>query len=199
MATICTPFRTISTVEIGRGPPLLVIHGGPGFRYDYMLEPLAPLADTRTLVYFPQLGCEEQADQTTHSCVTAMDNVSDVEAVAQALSARGRFDIIAHSWGTYIAPHLLGLDVGAAIHNLILVSSVPCRWDLLQLAFTRARFRREALVRGRVQLALHQSQNSSVYLSRRRWRPVVRRCSTQLRPYSLALMRVFFGPYVVTI
>ena len=42
---------------VGTGPPILVVHGGPGFDHTYLVEPLAFLTDRRTLVFYDQPGC----------------------------------------------------------------------------------------------------------------------------------------------
>src|SRR5207249_2070026 len=44
-------------LTIGLGPPVLVIHGGPGFDHRYLLPAVAELAKRRTLILYDQPGC----------------------------------------------------------------------------------------------------------------------------------------------
>src|ERR1041385_7843735 len=41
---------------LGRGKPLLVVHGGPGASHDYFLPYLLPLARTNRLVFIDERG-----------------------------------------------------------------------------------------------------------------------------------------------
>ena len=42
--------------EIGAGPSIVVLHGGPDFGYDYLLPELDRLAERFRLVYYDQRG-----------------------------------------------------------------------------------------------------------------------------------------------
>lgn len=42
-------------VGSGASPPLVLVHGGPGFNSDY-LDTLAALADERPVIFYDQLG-----------------------------------------------------------------------------------------------------------------------------------------------
>src|ERR1700680_5261413 len=41
---------------IGRGAPLMIVHGGPGASHDYLLPHLVPLARTNQLVFIDGSG-----------------------------------------------------------------------------------------------------------------------------------------------
>src|SRR5690349_14231570 len=41
---------------IGRGAPLLVVHGGPGASHDYFLPYLLPLARTNKIIFIDERG-----------------------------------------------------------------------------------------------------------------------------------------------
>src|SRR6059058_541519 len=42
--------------EIGRGTPLMVVHGGPGASHDYFLPYLLPLARRHKLIFIDERG-----------------------------------------------------------------------------------------------------------------------------------------------
>jgi proline iminopeptidase len=98
----------------GSGPPVLVLHGGPGLS-DYT-EPLADeLVDSYTVYRYQQRGL---APSSTEGPFTVDAHISDVIAVLEAIGEQ-RVWLIGHSWGGHLALHfacvhpdrLLGLVV----------------------------------------------------------------------------------------
>src|SRR4029450_12364266 len=49
--------------EIGRGQPLIVLHGGPNFDHRYLLPDLDRLADAFRLIYYDQRGRGQSAER----------------------------------------------------------------------------------------------------------------------------------------
>jgi pimeloyl-ACP methyl ester carboxylesterase len=45
--------------EIGRGQPVIVLHGGPDFDHSYLLPDLDRLADAFRLIHFAYLECAD--------------------------------------------------------------------------------------------------------------------------------------------
>jgi hypothetical protein len=54
-------------VGSGDAIPLITLHGGPGFTHDY-LEPLGALCKERPVVFYDQLGAENQIVRMTSRC-----------------------------------------------------------------------------------------------------------------------------------
>ncbi len=95
-----TPQGTISGWESGDGPPLLFLHGGPGFsEYGRMLTGEVP---AWRFITFQQRGL---APSTTAGPFTLEQHVADAAAV---LDARGvaRAVVVGHSFGAHFALHL---------------------------------------------------------------------------------------------
>jgi pimeloyl-ACP methyl ester carboxylesterase len=42
--------------DIGKGPPIIVLHGGPDFDHSYLVPDLDRLADAYRLIYYDQRG-----------------------------------------------------------------------------------------------------------------------------------------------
>ena len=92
----------IYTVSMGRGAPLVVVHGGPGASHDYFLPYLLPLAHTNRLVFIDERGSgkSEKLEDASKYTVDAM--VEDVEAVRVALGL-GQINLLGHSFGGVLA------------------------------------------------------------------------------------------------
>src|SRR5689334_7152224 len=83
--------------------PLLTLHGGPGFPHDY-LEPLAALADERSVVFFDQLGCGRSDRPSDDGLWTLARSLEEVECVRSELKLEN-FHLLGSSWGG-----LLGIE-----------------------------------------------------------------------------------------
>ncbi|WP_449277661.1 proline iminopeptidase-family hydrolase [Leucobacter sp. GX24907] len=92
--------RTL-TPTVEAGPPLVLLHGGPGYPSDY-LEPLAPLAADRKLVFFDQIGAGRSDPPSNASAWTPNAYVEHVELVRRALGL-DRFHVLGQSWGGFLA------------------------------------------------------------------------------------------------
>ncbi len=89
-------------VEFGKGPPLLVVHGGPGAEHSYFLPYLLPLARTHRLIFIDERGSgrSERLQDTSRYTVEAM--VEDIEDVRVALGL-GKISLLGHSCGGVLA------------------------------------------------------------------------------------------------
>jgi proline iminopeptidase len=87
---------------IGRGAPLLIVHGGPGASHDYLLPHLLPLARTNKLIFIDERGSGRSQKLEDASQYTVENMVEDVEAVRQALGL-GKISLMGHSYGGVLA------------------------------------------------------------------------------------------------
>jgi proline iminopeptidase len=88
--------------EIGSGPPVIVLHGGPDFDHSYLLPDLDRLADTFRLIYYDQRGRGRSADNVRPEDVTIASDVSDLEALRQHFGLDAPA-LLGHSWGAVLA------------------------------------------------------------------------------------------------
>jgi pimeloyl-ACP methyl ester carboxylesterase len=86
----------------GNGPPVLLLHGGPGLNFDYLRELADELAAENDVAWYQQRGQEPSAAQGPYT-VTA-----DVEDARRVLDALGwpRAYVVGHSWGGHLALHV---------------------------------------------------------------------------------------------
>ena len=108
---------------IGRGAPLVIVHGGPGASHDYFLPYLLPLARHNELVFIDERGSGRSQKLADPAGYTAENMVEDVEAVRQALSL-GKITLLGHSYGGVLA-QAYALKYQRNLTHLILCSTFP--------------------------------------------------------------------------
>src|SRR5262245_52920173 len=106
---------------LGSGPPLVVLHGGPGASHDYFLPYLLPLARTHRLIFIDERGSGRSEKLEDPSGYTVENMVEDVEAVRQGL-ALGSISLLGHSYGGVLA-QAYALKYQQHLSHLILCST----------------------------------------------------------------------------
>jgi proline iminopeptidase len=84
---------------MGAGPPVLLLHGGPGLSYEYLDGLAAELGPDYRVAAYQQRGLEPS---TVEGPFTVAQAIADVLAVLGAL-AWSRALIVGHSWGGHLA------------------------------------------------------------------------------------------------
>jgi proline iminopeptidase len=83
---------------VGRGTPLMIVHGGPGASHDYFLPYLLPLMRSNKLVFIDERGSGKSSKVADQKEYTISNMVEDIEAVRVALGL-GRISLLGHSFG----------------------------------------------------------------------------------------------------
>lgn len=109
--------------DIGAGPPVIVLHGGPDFDTKYLLPDLDRLADLYHLIYFDQRGRGRSGDGVRAEDVTLATEVEDIERVRQHFGLQ-RVTLLGHSWGTVLALEY-ALRHPTLVSRLILMNPAP--------------------------------------------------------------------------
>ncbi len=107
--------------SFGQGPPLMLVHGGPGASHDYFLPYMAPLARHNRLIFIDERGSgkSQKLDDPAGYTVEAM--VEDVEAVRKELNL-GKMVLLGHSYGGVLA-QAYALKYQQNLSKLILCST----------------------------------------------------------------------------
>jgi len=84
--------------SVGRGAPLMIVHGGPGASHDYFLPYLLPLMRSNRLVFIDERGSGRSSKMEDPKQYTVANMVEDIEAVRQALNL-GKMSLLGHSFG----------------------------------------------------------------------------------------------------
>src|ERR1700722_20501124 len=66
--------------SFGQGPPLMIVHGGPGASHDYFLPHLVPLARHNRLIFIDERGSGRSQRLDNSAGYTVENMVEDVEA-----------------------------------------------------------------------------------------------------------------------
>lgn len=88
--------------SLGQGPPLLLLHGGPGASHDYFLPYLLPLARHNRLIFIDERGSGRSQKLDDPAGYTVENMVEDVEAVRNELNL-GKIALLGHSYGGVLA------------------------------------------------------------------------------------------------
>jgi len=88
--------------ELGDGPPLVVLHGGPDFDHAYLRPELDQLADATRLVYYDQRGRGRSIAGVRPTDVTMDSELRDLDALLTHLGL-GSAAVLGHSWGAVVA------------------------------------------------------------------------------------------------
>lgn len=88
-------------VGAGKGTPVIVLHGGPGYTSHY-LEPLAALGNDRPVVLYDQLG-SGRSDRPADTTLFQADRyVRELDSLRRALKL-DQVHLYGHSWGAMLA------------------------------------------------------------------------------------------------
>src|ERR1700753_1777728 len=83
-------------MTVGRGAPLLIVHGGPGASHDYFLPYLLPLARQNRIIFIDERGSGRSQKLDDPSGYTVENMVEDVEDVRRELGL-GKISLLGHS------------------------------------------------------------------------------------------------------
>ena len=111
-------YRIVGDAE---APPVIVLHGGPGFPSDY-LETLEWLAVDRRVVFYDQLGCG-RSPAPQHLDLLRIDRfIRELQQIRSALNL-DTVHVFGHSWGSMLATDYL-LTQPAGVLSVVLASPV---------------------------------------------------------------------------
>jgi proline iminopeptidase len=106
---------------IGKGEPLLIIHGGPSLSHDYLEPHLRPLAKNYRLIFFDHRAAGRSAIPDTND-VSHQAFIEDINGVMNAFKIDSA-NILAHSWGCKLAV-LYALENQQRVRKMILSNPV---------------------------------------------------------------------------
>lgn len=113
--------------EVGKGPAIIILHGGPDFDQSYLLPEMDRLADSYHLIYYDQRGRGKSADRVRPEDVTFASDIADIEKVRQYFHLDS-VTLLGHSWGTVLALQY-ALQYPERVSHLIIMNPAPASRD----------------------------------------------------------------------
>src|SRR6478609_4641664 len=86
----------------GSGPPVVLLHGGPGLGFGYLRDLADELAQENDVAWYQQRGLEPSAVEGPYSVAA---DVGDARRVLDALGWQRAY-VVGHSWGGHLALHV---------------------------------------------------------------------------------------------
>jgi proline iminopeptidase len=108
-------------VEMGKGDPLVIVHGGPGASHDYFLPWLLPLSRHHRVVFIDERGSGKSEKLDDPRGYTVENMVEDVESLRQQLHL-GKINLLGHSYGGVLA-QAYALKYQKNLSHLVLCST----------------------------------------------------------------------------
>jgi proline iminopeptidase len=137
---------------IGKGEPLVILHGGPGASHDYLLPYLLPLMRTNRLIFIDERGSGRSEKLESPVGYTIENMAEDVESVRKALNL-GTISLLGHSCGGVIA-QAYALKYQKHLSHLILCSTFHST-KALNEAFVNMKSKMAPALRARIDSMEH--------------------------------------------
>jgi proline iminopeptidase len=123
--------------DIGSGPPMIVLHGGPDFDQAYLLPDFDRLADVFHIIYYDQRGRGKSAEGVEPTDVSLASDVDDVDRVREHFHLESA-TVLGHSFGAVLALEY-ALRYPSRVSRLVLLNPAPASqadYAMLRRAYT---------------------------------------------------------------
>ncbi len=107
---------------IGRGEPVIILHGGPGLDHSYFLPQMGKLAENYQLVFYDQRACGKSSVQVDENSMRMEFFLKDLDEIRRHFGAE-KVHIIGHSWGGLLAMQY-AINYPDRVKSLSLISSI---------------------------------------------------------------------------
>ncbi len=136
---VCIGSAKLFYRALGKGNPLIVLHGGAGvLSQDYLLPQLYKLAENNLVIFYDQRGCGASTGDINADTINIETFVQDLDAIRQTLHFQ-KISILGHSWGGFLAMQY-ALTYPESVEKLILSNSMPAaseEYALFMQEYTR--------------------------------------------------------------
>ncbi|MGL1890814.1 MAG: alpha/beta fold hydrolase [Spirochaetaceae bacterium] len=106
MEIITEEFKMINGVNlyfktIGKGIPIIVVHGGPGLAHNYLFTYFSQLCDQYQIIFYDQRACGLSTGDETEKDITMENFIEDIEGIRKAFGI-DKVNLIGQSYGGLI-------------------------------------------------------------------------------------------------
>ena len=128
---------------LGKGNPIIIIHGSPALSQDYLFPHLAKLSEDNLTVFYDQRGCGHSTSSLTEKEINVSTFVADIDDIRKSLN----FDkviLLGHSWGGFLALKY-AFQHPDSVQKLILLDTMPASQEEFTLFITEVTKRLDPL------------------------------------------------------
>lgn len=127
--------------KMGKGEPIVVLHGGPGLFHNYLVKNFEKLAEKYQIIFYDQRGCGKTAFPSDTTSITIENYVSDLEAIRVHLKIE-KINLAGHSWGAILAINY-AKQFPNNLKKLILIAPAPSNTEYFDQMFRNMQNKRK--------------------------------------------------------
>jgi len=108
---------------IGKGEPVIIIHGGPVLDQSYMIDHFKELSKNHRLIFYDQRASGRSTAEVDTSSMTMKNLIDDIDQLRQKLGL-DQVHILGHSWGGMLAAKY-AIEYPLRVKSLVLCDAMP--------------------------------------------------------------------------
>jgi len=108
---------------MGKGEPVIIIHGGPVLDQSYMIDHFKELSKDHRLIFFDQRASGKSTAEVDTATMTIKNLVEDIEQLRQKLGL-DQVHVFGHSWGGMLAA-MYAVEYPLKVKSLVLCDAMP--------------------------------------------------------------------------
>ena len=109
--------------DVGRGLPIIIVHGGPDFDHEYLLPEMDQLARSFRLIYYDQRGRGRSSSGQAPEDISVTSETEDLDRIRAHFGFEA-VAVLGHSWGGLLAMEY-ALRRRRRVSHLILLNTAP--------------------------------------------------------------------------
>ncbi len=118
---------------MGKGTPIVIVHGGPGLDHTYFLPQMAALAGHHKLIFYDQRASGKSSNKVDTNSMTIANFVEDLEGIRTAFHI-DKMNLLGHSWGGLVSM-FYAIKYPENLNSLMLINSSPASVALRNKSF----------------------------------------------------------------
>lgn len=130
--------------EVGSGPPLVILHGGPDFNHNYLLPQMDRLSGPFRLIYYDQRGRGKSSGAVAPGDVDIESEIDDLDRLRRHLEL-DTLSILGHSWGGLLAMEYATRHPARVARMILLNTGPASHTDLMRAREARETHEAERL------------------------------------------------------
>lgn len=108
--------------SVGKGDPIIIVHGGPVLDHSYLLPHLEPLAKDFRLIFYDQRAAGNSSIDVDTSKMNLEAFIDDIEQIRKRLGLK-KINLLGHSWGGLLAMGY-GVKYSQNLEHLVLSNTM---------------------------------------------------------------------------